>query len=72
MIFVSLGTNDKNFDRLLKAIDKEITLGNIKDKVIVQSGYTKYESNNMEIIDLMTMDMFNNCINDCDLLYSYY
>lgn len=71
MIFVSLGTNDKNFDRLLKAIDKEIELGNIKDKVIVQSGYTKYESNNMEIIDLMTMDMFNKCINDCDLLITH-
>ena len=71
MIFVSLGTNDKSFDRLLKAIDKEITLGNIKDKVIVQSGYTKYESNNMEIIDLMTMDMFNECISNCDLLITH-
>lgn len=71
MIFVSLGTNDKSFDRLLKAIDKEITLGNINDKVIVQSGYTKYESNNMEIIDLMSMDMFNECISNCDLLITH-
>lgn len=71
MIFVSLGTNDKSFERLLKAIDKEIQLGNIKDKVIVQSGYTKYSSSNMEIIDLMPMDKFNKCINDCDILITH-
>ena len=71
LIFVSLGTNDKSFERLLKAIDKEIQLGNIKDKVIVQSGYTKYSSNNMEIIDLMPMDKFNKCINDCDVLITH-
>ena len=38
LIFVSLGTNDKSFERLLKTIDKEIEKGNIKDKVIAQSG----------------------------------
>lgn len=71
MIFVSLGTNDKSFERLLKAIDKEIEKGNIKDKVIVQSGYTKYLSDNMEIIDLMSMSMFNKCISDCDILITH-
>ncbi len=71
MIFVSLGTNDKSFERLLKAIDKEIQLGNIKDKVIVQSGYTKYSSNNMEVIDLMPMDKFNKCVDDCDILITH-
>ena len=43
MIFVTLGTQDKSFERLLKAIDKEIEKGTIKDKVVVQAGYTKYE-----------------------------
>ena len=71
MIFVSLGTNDKSFERLLKAIDKEIEKGNIKDKVIVQSGYTRYLSDNMEIIDLMSMSMFNKCISDCDILITH-
>ena len=71
MIFVSLGTNDKSFERLLKVIDKEIEKGNIKDKVIVQSGYTKYSSDNMEIIDLMSMSMFNKCIADCDILITH-
>lgn len=71
MIFVSLGTNDKSFKRLLDKIDSEISLGNIKDKVIVQSGYTKYESNNMDVIDLMPMDEFNRNISDCDILITH-
>ena len=71
MIFVSLGTNDKSFTRLLDKIEDEIKLGNIKDKVIVQSGYTKYESKNMEIIDLMPMEEFNKNINDCDILITH-
>ena len=71
MIFVSLGTNDKSFKRLLDKIDSEISLGNIKDRVIVQSGYTKYESNNMDVIDLMPMDEFNRNISDCDILITH-
>jgi len=71
LIFVSLGTNDKSFKRLLEKIDNEISLGNIKDKVIVQSGYTKYESDNMEIVDLMPMDIFKKNISNCDILITH-
>ena len=31
MIFVTLGTQDKEFTRLLEAIDREIEKGNIKE-----------------------------------------
>ena len=40
MIFVTLGTQDKSFERLLQAIDREIERGNIKEKVVVQACYT--------------------------------
>ena len=49
MIFVTLGTQDKGFERLLKAIDRAIDDGTIRDKVVVQAGFTKYKSKNMEI-----------------------
>lgn len=71
MIFVSLGTNDKSFERLLLKIDKEISLGNIRDKVIVQSGFTKFSSKNMEVIDLMPMDEFKKNIETCDILITH-
>ena len=71
MIFVTLGTNDKSFKRLLDAFEKEIELGNIKEKVIVQSGFTKYDSKKMKIIDLMSMEEFNKYIRECDLLVTH-
>ena len=54
MILVILGTQDKEFPRLLEAVDREIEKGNIKEKVVVQAGQTKYESKNMEILDLVS------------------
>lgn len=71
MIFVSLGTNDKSFIRLLDKIDSLIENGIIKDKVVCQTGYTKYVSDNMEIVDLMDMKEFSKCINSCDLLITH-
>lgn len=71
MIFVSLGTNDKSFYRLLEEIDKQISIGNIRDKVIVQAGFTKYQSANMKVIDLMSMDEFSDNIKNCDILITH-
>ena len=71
MILVTLGTQDKSFDRLLKEIDKQIELGNIKDKVIVQAGHTKYKSKNMEIFDLVEEEKLEELVKRCDLLITH-
>lgn len=71
MIFVTLGTQDKSFKRLLKSIDKCIENKHIKQKVIVQAGYTKYKSNNMTIIDFMDKDEFEHNIDSCSLLITH-
>ena len=71
MILVTLGTQDKSFKRLLLAIDKQIILGNIKEEVIVQAGYTKYESKNMKVFDYIPMDEFNELVNKCDILITH-
>jgi len=71
MIFVTLGTHDKPFTRLLKKIDEEIIKGNIKDKVVVQAGFTKYKSKNMEILDLIPMDKFSDYIKKADLIITH-
>lgn len=71
MIFVTLGTQDKSFKRLLDNINKEIENGTIKDKVIVQAGHTKYNSKNMEIFDLLDKENFDKYIKDCDLLITH-
>lgn len=71
MILVTLGTQDKSFKRLLEAIDRQVELGNIKDKIVVQAGCTKYESKNMEIFDLIPMEKFDDLIKSCDLLITH-
>ena len=71
MILVTLGTQDKSFKRLLEAIDKQVMLGNIKDKIIVQAGHTKYKSSNMKIFDFIPYDEFDDYIKKCDLLITH-
>lgn len=71
MILVTLGTQDKDFSRLLKVVDRQIEKGNIKEKVVAQVGTTKYTSSNMEIFDLISADKFNELIRDCSLLITH-
>ena len=53
MIFVTLGTQDKSFKRLLDKVSECIDLGLIKDEVIVQAGCTNYPSDKMKIFDYL-------------------
>jgi len=71
MILVTLGTQDKSFHRLLEELEKQIILKNIKEKVIVQAGFTKFESNNMEMFDLIEMDELNSLIKKADLIITH-
>ncbi len=71
MILVLLGTNDKKFNRLLEAIDKQINNGNIKEKVIVQAGCTKYESDNMEIFDLIEKEKLDELVEKSDIIITH-
>ena len=56
MILVMLGTQNNSFHRLLEKIDELIEKGIIKEEVIVQAGYTKYESNKMKLIDFTSRE----------------
>lgn len=69
MIFVTLGTQDKNFTRLLKAIENCESLNN--EKIIVQAGYTKYKSKKLEIYNFIEPKQFNQYIKECDLLITH-
>lgn len=71
MILVTLGTQDKSFKRLLKAIDKEIEKGNIKEKVIAQCGYTKYKSKNIEMFDYVTPKELDKLMSDARIIITH-
>lgn len=71
MILVTLGTQDKPFNRLLERIEEQIEKGNIKEKVVVQAGFTKFDSKHMKIFDLVDRDEFKELITKCDLLITH-
>ena len=71
MIFVSVGSQKFQFNRLLKKIDELIENGTIKEKVFAQIGVSDYKPQNFDFIDFMTQDEFNNMIDKCDLLITH-
>ena len=56
MVFVTLGTQDKEFPRLLKNVEELIDKGVIEDDVVAQIGSTKYTSNKIKLIDYLSKD----------------
>jgi UDP-N-acetylglucosamine transferase subunit ALG13 len=48
LIFVTVGTPIHDFSRLVKAVDDLVASKKIKEKVVVQLGYTKYIPKNCE------------------------
>ena len=71
MILVTLGTQDKPFDRLLKAIEEAIENHLIQEEVIVQAGCTKFKSKFMKIFDLLPTSEFEEKLKQCDLLITH-
>lgn len=43
MIFLTVGTHEQQFNRLIKCIDELVREGVIKEEVIMQIGYSTYE-----------------------------
>ncbi len=43
MIFVTVGTHEQPFDRLIRCIDELKASGAITEEVMIQTGYTDYE-----------------------------
>lgn len=71
MILVLLGTQNNSFYRLLEEIEKNIKDGTINEKVIVQAGYTKFQSQNMEIFDLISKEKLEQFQSQADLIITH-
>ncbi len=71
MIFVTLGTQDKPFERLLASIEEQIEKGNIIEEVVVQAGHTKYSTEKMQVFDLVDREEFVRLVNECNILITH-
>lgn len=66
-----LGTQNNSFHRLLEKIEELIKNGVIKDNVIVQAGYTKFKSDDMQIFDLIPREKLEKYQNQADLIITH-
>ena len=71
MIFVSLGTQDKFFTRLVEKIEELKKSGKIKEEVVVQLGNTKYKSEFIKCIDFMSMEDFDKYLKNSRYLITH-
>ena len=71
MILVLLGTQNNSFHRLLEKMDDLIEKKIIDEKVLVQSGYTKYESKNMRVFDLIPQEELERYQEQADLIITH-
>lgn len=71
LILILLGTQDKPFTRLLKAVDDLIEKKVIKEKVIAQVGHTKYETKNIEMFELIPLDKYEQIIKEADIVITH-
>lgn len=71
MIFLTVGSQKFQFNRLLKAVDSLVKKGIIKDEVFAQIGVSDYKPKNYQYTDFTTRDEFNAKLNACDLLITH-
>ncbi len=71
MIFVTVGTHEQPFDRLLKCIDKMIENKQIKEEIIVQKGYTDYEPKNYKAEKLIPYEQMQKNIENARIIVTH-
>lgn len=71
MIFVTLGSQKFQFNRLLREIDRLIEDGKITEKVFAQIGYSDYKPKNYEHIKFLDRDSFEENLKKCDSVITH-
>lgn len=71
MIFVTLGSQKFQFNRLLEAIDQFIAEGKITETVFAQTGYSDYIPQNYKYQKFLNRDEFSEMQSKADLVITH-
>lgn len=71
MVLVLLGTQNNDFTRLLRAVQENIDNKVIEDEVVVQAGFTKFDSRDMKIFDFIDKEKLFELIDKADLIITH-
>ena len=71
MIFVILGTQKFQLNRLLKTLDQYVEKGLIKDRIVAQIGYSDYLPRWYEYVEFLNKEEFDSMIQEADVVISH-
>lgn len=71
MIFVTVGSQKFQFNRLLIEIDRLVEKGKITEEVFAQTGYSDYEPRNYEYKNFLDRDEFSDIMSKCDKVITH-
>lgn len=71
MIFVTVGTHEQQFDRLIKAVDELKADGVIDEPVFIQTGYSTYEPAHCEHSEFVPFKKMKEMMADADVVITH-
>lgn len=71
MIFITLGSQKFQFNRILKKIDELIEKGIIKEEVFAQIGYSNYQPINYKYEDFLDREKFSKLMKSSTLVITH-
>lgn len=70
-IFITVGSQKFQFDRLLKALDDLVGQGRITDDLFAQTGYSTYQIRNFPCTKFLDRDQFNSQLDQADIVITH-
>ena len=71
MIFITLGSQKFQFDRLLRAVDELVENGQLTDEVFAQTGYSDYQPRNYKYSQFLDREAFLELQKKADLIITH-
>lgn len=71
MVFVTVGTHEQQFNRLVEEVDKLKEDGIIKEEVFIQTGFSTYEPKHCQWSKLISYKEMNNKIKEARIIITH-
>jgi len=71
MIFITVGSQKFQFNRLLKGIDELVANHTVEEEVFVQTGYSVYETKNCKFKQFLDRDEFAEIVDKANIVITH-